>query len=180
MIPDQISISSAGSLSVAIVAFIFFVFQGWLAFERSEFRWSAWGSALSLSAASFAFAVFIQFNTPPGSANLLYELIRYSSVLILIHAFYGFTFSYLNLPSKKYHRLAGGFHMGLLILLWTTQLVLEKEFVTRSFTGLHQPFFEPVLGPLGPAYLLYCAGAGLWSLRYWFHNRHKKLETTIF
>jgi len=173
--------ASAGSLSVAVVALFFTVFQGWLAVERPRFYWNAWGAALSFSAFVYASAVFCQFNVGAGPVNHLSELIQYTAFICVIHSAFGFTFAYLAIPSGRYHRIAGLFHAGLLLMLWNTKLVILDGFVMREFTWLQSPYIEPDLGVLGPAYLLYCSGAGLWALRFWVQHRHReKAGATAF
>jgi PAS domain S-box-containing protein len=80
--------------------------------------------------------------------------------------------------------LGGGdvpFHVCLLLLLWTTKLVVLDSFVAREFLWLYAPYIEPDIGVLGPAYLLYCVGACLWMLWLWIQPRHrKKTAATAF
>ena len=165
---DQIILASVGSLGVAGIALFLSFFQGLLFLKNPSFTWNGWGAAISLSTALFATAVFFQYNTPANGVNHLCELLQYSSFLFLIHSIYGYTFSFLGLPSRKYHLRAGLFHLFLGIILWSTNLVIIDDFVFRRFLWLKLPYIEPDLGPLGPFFLGYCGIAALYSLRFWF------------
>ncbi|GEM_PF-2885359 len=144
---ERIIPSAAGSLSVAIIVVFFAVFQGWLAIKRPQFYWNIWGAALSFSVFVYILAVCCHFNVGAIPANHFSELIQYTSFICVIHSVFGFTFAYLGIPAGRYHRIAGLFHVCLLVVLWTTN--------------------QSELELLGPAYLLYCAGAGLWTLLLW-------------
>ena len=178
---DAIVPSSAGTVAVAAIALTFATFQFWLSLKRSEFHWSRWAGALSVVTVVFAVAVFIQFNSPAGRMNHLAELMQYAAVLLMVHCVYGFTFAYLALPSSRYHQIAGAFHALLLVTLFQTDLIIADQFVQRDFLWLEQPYVEPLLGPLGPFYTLYCAIAGTSSLYFWFRHRgHWKGQAAIF
>ncbi|MHC4457800.1 MAG: ATP-binding protein [Planctomycetota bacterium] len=175
MIHGGIEPSSAGTLAVATVAFFFFIFQAWVSVKRPEFRWNRWGAALTLVTVIYSVAVFVQFNTPANALNHLSELFQYASFMILLHSVYGFTFSYLSIEAKKYHLLAGITHSILLVILWSTDLVVGEGFVYREFIGLKNFYIEPDLGPIGPYYLLYTAIAGAFVFTFWwkYKKRHK-------
>jgi PAS domain S-box-containing protein len=176
MIHGGIEPSSAGTLAVAAVAFFFFIFQTWVSVKRPEFRWNRWGAALTLVTVIYSVAVFIQFNTPANALNHLSELFQYATFIFLLHSVYGFTFSYLSIDSKRYHLLAGIVHGILLVILWTTDLVVGDGFVYREFIGLNNFYIEPELGPIGPYYLLYTAVAGAFVFTFWwkYKKRHKR------
>ncbi len=172
MLDTNIALTSAGTLCVAVIALFFFVFQGWIYLKIKAFAWSKWGAALSLTTFIYAAAVFVQFNTGAGVINHVSELIQYSTFLLLIHALYGFTFAFIGMDARRYHQVAGLLHAGLLVLLWTSGLVITNGFVHRSFIGLKSPYIEPQMGILGPFYLMYAALAGTCCLIYWV--RYKK------
>jgi signal transduction histidine kinase len=174
MTPECIVPASAGPLAVAAVAMVFTFFQGWLATRQLHFIWNAWGGALSLSVSVYGLTGFCQFNSGPTPINHIIELIQYSTFVCIVHSAFGFSFAYLGIPSGPYHRVAGPFHVCLLLLLWTTNLVVLDSFVAREFLWQTTPYIEPDIGVLGPAYLLYCAGACLWMLRLWIQPRHRK------
>ena len=174
MTPEFIVPASAGSLVVAAVAMVFMVFQGWLATRRLHFVWNAWGAALSLSVSVYGLTGFCQFNSGPTPINHIIELIQYTIFVCCVHSGFGFSLAYLGIPAGRYHRIAGPFHICLLLLLWTTNLVILDSFVAREFLWLYSPYIEPDIGVLGPAYLLYCVGACLWMVRLWIQPRHRK------
>ena len=59
--------------------------------------------------------------------------------------------------------------------------MILDSFVEREFRWLWAPYIESDLGVLGPAYLLYCAGAGLWTLQLWIkHRQLQKSGATAF
>ena len=170
---DQIILASVGSLSVAGIALFLSFFQGLLFLRRHSLPWNGWGAAISLSTALYAVAVFFQYNTLANRINHLCELFQYSSFLFLVHSIYGYTFSFLGLPSRKYHLRAGLLHLFLGAILWSTNLVIIDDFVFRRFLWLKLPYIEPGLGPLGPFFLGYCGIAALYSLRFWFGPKNK-------
>ncbi|MCF8051469.1 MAG: hypothetical protein K9L59_09555 [Desulfobacterales bacterium] len=171
MLPATLVFSSAGSLAVSIVALLFGVMQMSLALKRSEFSWNRWGAAVSGSTALYAFAVFIQYNAPPGALNLFSEKVQFTSFLMLIHSIFGFTFSFLSRPAMRYHRFALPVHLLLLVLVWMPGVVLKDEFVYRPFLLLARPYVEPRLGPLGLLFLIYVVGAGIYALFYWIRRQ---------
>jgi len=174
MTPECIIPASTGSLVVAAVAMFFTVFQGWLATRRLHFVWNAWGTALSLSVSIYGLTGFCQFNAGTTPINHIIELIQYTIFVCIVHSGFGFSLAYLGIPAWRYHRIAGPFHVCLLLLLWTTNLVVLDSFVAREFLWLYAPYIEPDIGVLGPAYLLYCVGACLWMMRLWIQPRHRK------
>jgi PAS domain S-box-containing protein len=181
MLDTNIALASAGSLSVAVIAFFFFIFQGWIYLRGPGFEWSKWGAALSLATAIYSMAVFIQFNSPADQINHIAELFQYTTFIILVHSAYGFTFSYLKIKSPPYQHLVTVFHAILLAVLWTTKLVVTGEFISRNFKLLATPYIEPRLGILGPFFLLYCALGAALCLIYWLkHESRKKIGAGEF
>jgi hypothetical protein len=181
MLNTDIVLSSAGSLSVAVIALFFFVFQGWVYLKGTHFSWSRWGALLSLVTAIFALTVFVQFNTSPGLPNQLAEVFQYATFLLLVHSVYGFTFSYLDINPRRYHLIAGVFHLTLLIILCSTNLVITEQFTYRNFLWLKKPYIEPELGALGPFFLIYSSLAAAFCLTYWIrYKNHQKPGAKIF
>ena len=174
MLGARIALASAGSLSVAVIAFFFFVFQAWIYFKGPAFKWSKWGAALSLTTSIYSFAVFVQFNAAPNQINHLAELVQYSTFIILLHSVYGFTFTYLEIKPPRYQYLAAGFHAALLVILWTTGLVITDNFVYRKFILLAAPYIEPELGVIGPFFLMYSAVGAALCLTYWAKSENRK------
>jgi len=181
MLNTDIVLSSAGSLSVAVIALFFFVFQGWIYLKGTHFSWSKWGALLSLATAIYALTVFVQFNTSPGLLNQLAELFQYATFLLLVHSVYGFTFSYLDISPRRYHLIAGVFHLTLLVTLCSTNLVITEQFTYRNFLWLKKPYIEPELGVLGPFFLIYSSLAAAFCLTYWIrYKNHQKPGAKIF
>ena len=181
MLNTNIILSSAGSLSVAVIAFFFFIFQAWIYLKGPAFGWSKWGATLSMATCIYSVAVFIQFNAAPNHINHLAELFQYSTFLILIHSVYGFTFAYLELKPPRYHYIATGFHGVLLLTLWTSGLIITEDFVHRDFLLLDSPYVEPKLGVLGPFFLIYSALGASLCLIYWLgKNSRQKVGAREF
>ena len=181
MLNTDVALSSAGSLSVAVIALFFFIFQGWIYLKGPAFFWSKWGAGLSLATFIYAAAVFIQFNAPPNFINHVAELLQYSTFIILVHCVYGFTFAYLEIRPRRFHQVAGIFHLILLVILWTTQFVITDNFTYRSFIWLKGPYIEPELGILGPFFILYSALAAAFCLTYWVrYKNHQKNGAKVF
>ena len=174
MLNTGIVLSSAGSLAVAVIALYFFIFQGWMYLKGSLFPCSKWGALLSLATIIYAATVFVQFNSSPGLTNHIAELFQYSTFILLVHSIYGFTFSYLEIKPRRYHQIAGLFHLILLVTLWATKLVITSDFTYRSFLWLNKPYIEPELGILGPFFLVYSALAAAFCLTYWIRQKNRE------
>ena len=169
---ENIVLQSAGSLSVAVLAFLMLILQSLFFFKKPQYTWYAWSAAISFSALLYSIGIFIEYNTSQGSLNRFSGILELMALLCLIHSLYGFTFSYLGLKSKTYHPIAGICHGFIAILLWTTPYIVSDEFVVwQHFTTLHSPYIEPALGPLGPVFELYTAIAAISVLLIWI--RHK-------
>ena len=158
---EWVVLSSAGSLCVAAVALFITLFQGWFSLNRPEFTWNGWATVVGGVTFIYAITNFIQINTSPGSLNHLADLWQYTCLLLLLHCLSGFSFSYLGINSRLYHRVALVVHGVLLIIIWATPWVVGDRFISRSFSWIPSPFYEPTMGPLGPPILVYC---GLWPL----------------
>jgi PAS domain S-box-containing protein len=169
---NAISLSSAGSLAVAAIALFAVAFQGWLFLRRRDLVYSGWGALLSLATALYAAAVFMQFNTGVGRYNHLAEFLQFTSLVLVIHAAYGFTLAYLQIPARRYHQIAGSWHAVLVLVLWTTDLIVGRSFIHREFAWLGKTYVEPALGPLGPYFLGYLALAGTFTLYVWIRRGH--------
>jgi two-component system cell cycle sensor histidine kinase/response regulator CckA len=178
MLDTQIALTSAGSLSVAVIAFFFFIFQSWIYLKGPGFSWSKWSAALSLATAFYSTAVFLQYNSLPNQISHLAELLQYTTFIILVYCVYGFTFAYLEIKPPRYYRAVGVLNIGLLVLLWTTKLVIADDFVYRNFLLLNGPYIEPRLGVLGPFFLMYSAGGAALCLTYWIKSESRKKTGT--
>jgi len=167
MLSENIILQSAGSLSVAVMALLMLILQTLFFFRKPQSTWYAWGAAISFSALIYSVGIFLEYNTPEGPLNRFSGLVEYTAIICLIHAMYGFTFSFLGIKSKRYHPVAGVFHGLILILLWSTNYVVAENFTTRDFMGLKAPYVEPALGPLGPVFVLYVVIAGVIAMTFW-------------
>ncbi len=167
--------SSALSLSIAITALFFIVFQIVMAFRQPHRVWNWWGATLSVMLFIFSSTQLIQYNTPADHINHITELIRYTTLIGLVHTIYGFTFSYLNIDAKAYHKIAGLFHIVLIITIWSTKLVVTDELTYLNFLFLKNPHIRPKGGPLGYALIFYCTLKC--SIIPYFWIKHRKQHT---
>ncbi|PKN18203.1 MAG: hypothetical protein CVU71_11865 [Deltaproteobacteria bacterium HGW-Deltaproteobacteria-6] len=149
---------------MAIIQFIF-------AFRKPRLNWYLWGAAVSFSGMLYAAGIFLEYNMPVGPVNHFGGVLEFTAHVFLIHSLYGMSFTYLGINGKRYHQLAGMFHIFLLALLWFTQLIVSDQFVSRNFLGLAKPFVEAGLGPLGPLFITYIAGTAVAAVIMWL--RHK-------
>ncbi len=172
MLSENIILQSAGSLSVAVLALLMLIMQALFFYRKPEFTWYAWSAATSFSALLYSVGIFLEYNTPAGPLNRFSGLLEFTAVICLIHCLYGFTYSYLGIESKRYHRIAGVCHVLILMLLWSTNYIVAERFAIRNFIGLGSPYVEPALGPLGPVFVLYAAAAGVNAMIVWI--RHKR------
>ena len=171
MLSENIILQSAGSLSVAVMALLMLILQTLFFFRKPQFTWYAWSAAISFSALLYSVGIFLEYNTPQGPLNRFSGLVEFTAIICLIHSLYGFTFSYLDIESKRYHPVAGVCHGLILILLWSTNYVVAESFITRDFIGLESPYIEPALGPLGPVFILYAVLAGVNVLIVWIKHK---------
>jgi PAS domain S-box-containing protein len=158
---------SAGSVSVAFLAASIFILQIWLSTRRAEFRWCRWAAAISFSTILYSVGIFFEYTAPEGPINRFGGLLEWTAVIFLVHALYGYIFSRLNIPSGRYHYIAGGLHFSILALLWSTPIFVSDHFVVHHFLTLERPFVEAGLGPLGPVFVLYALGAAINAIRLW-------------
>ena len=168
---EHIVPQSAGSLSVAILALLMAVIQLYFIFLKRQLIWYAWAATGSLSGMFYALGVFLEYNMPPGPVNHFGGVLEFAALVLLVHCFYGFTFEYLHLHGRRYHIIAGTFHAFILILLWSTNLIVADDFVARNFSSLAKPYMEADLGPLGPLFVFYIAGASLGGIILWIKNK---------
>jgi hypothetical protein len=170
MVTENIILQSAGSLSVGVVALLMMVLQTIFYFKRPQFSWYAWSAAISFSALLYSIGIFFEYNTPEGPLNRFSGLLELTAIIFIIHSMYGFTFSYLGIESRRYHRIAGVCHGAVLVLLWFTPWVVADRFVVRHFMGLASPYVEAALGPLGPVFVLYGVMASISIMFIWVRD----------
>ena len=147
------------------------IFQIVFLFKKPKFVLYGWSLGVSFSAMLYAIGVFLEYNFPPGPVTQWAGRLEWAAIVFLIHFLYGFTFAYFKIDAKRYHQLAGFFHLILMFLIWRTDLLIADRFVTRHFTGLSQPYIEPALGPLGSCFVAYGFLACLCAIVIWL--RHK-------
>ncbi len=172
MLSETIILQSAGSLSIGFLALLMVILQALFFLKRPQFAWYAWSGAISFSALLYSIGVFLEYNTPEGPLNRFAGLLEFTAIVCLVHSLYGFTFSYLGIESKWYHPLAGISHALMLILLWTTPCIVADSFTTHRFMWLTAPYVEPALGPLGPLFVLYAAGACVVAMIVWIRRKN--------
>lgn len=178
MIIEQIVPQSIGSSSIALIALLMTVIQLLFAFRKPRFNWYVWGALLSFAGMIYAAGIFLEYNTGIGPVKRAGGLLEFSAHIFMIHSLYGFTFTYLGFNIQRYHLVAGAFHIFLLVLLWFTPLIVSDRFVSHHFFGLAKPFVEADLGPLGPLFIFYIAGAAITAAVMWYRrksirSRHK-------
>ena len=170
---EQIVPQSAGSLSVAILALMMLVIQVGFFLRKPQLGWYGWSAAVSFAGFIYALGVFLEYNTAVGPIKRFAGILEFSALIFLLHSLFGLTLSYLNRPSKQYHILAGAFHGVLLVMLWGGNLIVSDQFVERRFIGLAQPFVEPDVGILGPAFIAYIIVSAAAVMILWLRDRQQ-------
>lgn len=181
MFADKIVLQSAGSLSVAIFALLMMALEIIFLIRKSTFILYGWSAVISFSSIIYAIAIFFEYNAPPGIINHSAGLAEFTAIILLIHCLYGFTFAYFGIETKRYHFIAGIFHTALVVLLWTTDLIVADTFVIRNFAGLTQPFIESGLGPLGLFFEVYAVLASIGAIIIWLrHKSPDRVHKTLY
>lgn len=170
MLPEQIVLQSAGSISVAILALLMVVLQLLILSRKPRFILYGWSTLISLSAMIYATGVFMEYNYPAGTINAVAGRLELTAVIFMLHAFFGFTLTILEFNGRRYHLFAGLFHCMVLSLLWLTDRVVSNQFAARHFFGLARPFIELELGPWGIYYVLYASLASIGTVVFWVHH----------
>ncbi len=168
---DKIVLQSAGSLAVAILGLLMVVLQVVFFLKKPSFKWFVWSAAISFSGMVYAIGIFLEYNTPAGNLNRFGGLLEFSALLGLVHCLFGFTFSYFGLKGRRYHTLAGFFHILILILLWTSSHIVADVFVRRDFIWSSQPYIESDVGPLGLLFELYVALSCITAIVFWIRYK---------
>ncbi len=172
---ETITLSSAGSLSVAALCLTFALFQGVVAYRRPEFGWNRWGAAISLLTAIHAVAVFFQSNLPAGDPTRLCEKVQFSVFILLIDALYRFTSAFLGGGDRRLVRALPLLTVVCLALIWFTDLIVATTFVQRQFLWTPHTYIEPDLGPLGIAYLVLALLLAMAVVRIWWGPARRKV-----
>jgi len=146
---ETITISSAGSLAVAVLCLVFALFQGIVGYRKPEFVWNRWGAILSFLTAVYSVAVFFQFNLREGTGNWLCEKVQFAVFPLMVWAIYRFTDGFMG-RRNRWGSVILTLLTGLyLVLICFTDLIIDVTFVRRAFLWSSQPYIEPELGPLG-------------------------------
>ncbi|MBN2401365.1 MAG: response regulator [Spirochaetes bacterium] len=179
MIPENIVLQSAVSLSIAVLSLIMTILQIMFFLRKPKFTWFGWSAAISFSSMIYAVGVFLEYNTL-GPVNRFAGILEFTAIIFLVHCLYGFTFVRFKINSKYYHIAAGIFHCLILLILWTSDYIVADKFAVRNFTGLEKPFIEPDLGPAGILFELYTAlsclvAIGIWLTQKSYNIKHRNL-----
>ncbi len=179
MMPEKVIIQSAGSLSISIIAILMLSLQILLFVRKRKKIWFLWGAVISLSAVIYTLGIFIEYNTTEGPLNRFSGILEFAALILMVHGMYGFTFSYLGISSNKYHLLAGIFHSLVMIILWTTDLIVTNTFSTWHFIFLAEPYVEPSIGVLGPLFEAYIASSALFGMFIWIRQRDADIKYRV-
>ncbi|MDJ0857347.1 MAG: PAS domain S-box protein [Desulfobacterales bacterium] len=172
---ETITLSSAGSLSVAALCLTFALFQGFVAYKRPEFGWNRWGAAISLLTAVYSVAVFFQFNLSAGAHTRLCEKVQFSVFILLIEALYRFTFAFIGRSHRWLPKALPVLTVVCLALIWFTELIVATAFVQREFIWNPRPYIEPDLGPLGVVYLILTFTLAMAVVLIWWGPARRKV-----
>ncbi len=170
MLGEKIVFASAGTLCVAAIAIFFAFFQYWFFAKKPDYTWNAWGAALSFNTFIFAIAKFIQYNTLAGDLNHLVEQVQYTVFICLLHCTFGYTFSFLIINGRHFLLFTGIFNVFMILLIWSTDLVVGPDFAYHTFIGLKQPYIEPSPGPVGILLMVYIGISLIGVLGTWLVN----------
>ena len=170
MISQTIVLQSAGSFSIAVLSFIMTFLQILFVVKKSKIKWFVWSAGISFSSLLYSVGIFLEYNSA-GELNRFAGALEFTAIILIIHSAYGFSFSYLRKNGKYFHILAGIFHLLVLIVLWTTDYIVTKDFMTHNFLALSQPFTEISLGPIGSLFEVYGILLSVGLIILWF--RHK-------
>ena len=173
---DSVLLPSAGSLSVAISAIYLFFLQGFFYLRKPSESLYGWGAGVCLGASLYALGQFINYYGHIAEFNYRAELVQYSSFLLILFSLTGFTFTYFSMNRRYLFPLTGGVGLLLLILLWSTDLIISRQYAPRFLLWLSKPYMEPSLGALGPWYLGLCLVYTLFILGLWI-ARHQRGNT---
>ncbi len=175
MIPENIVPQSAVSFSVAVLSLIMTILQLTFFLRKVKFKWFGWSAAISFSSMTYAFGIFLEYNTF-GSVNRFAGLLEFTAIIFLIHCFYGFTFARFEIDPKRYHIIAGIFHFLILVFLWSGDYIVADTFAARNFIGLSKPYNEPALGPAGIIFELYAALSAVVAIIIWLIRKSPNIR----
>ena len=171
---STIPLSAAGSLSVSVVALSFVAFESLFFVRERTMTANAWAALFSLSSAGYAFFVFLQFITPAGAVQHTIDRAQFSFLVLMVHSICAYTFSFLQIPGKWYHRIGGPLFLIVLGVIWLTDLIVSRQMVFRFFPWVSRPYVESAMGPLGVPFLALLVAAGLFSLFFWLSKKTRE------
>ncbi len=164
---NSLPLSAAGSLSVSVVALFFVAFESIFFVRQRKLTSNAWAALFSLSSAGYAFFVFLQFIAPATPLQQTLDKAQFSFLVLMAHSICGYTFSFLQIPGRWYHRIGGPLFLVVLGVLWLTDLIVSPVLVSRSFRWVPRPYVESALGPMGALFMALLLAAALFSLFFW-------------
>lgn len=167
---------SSGSLSVAFLSLILAVMQLIFYFRKTNYKWFVWSAAISFSSIIYAIGIFLEYNST-GSLNRFAGLLEFTAIIFLIHSFYGFTFSRLEINPIHYHTVAGVFHCIVLLFLWFSSYVVSDSFMIHNFCFMESSFVEPALGPLGWVFEIYILLSCIIAIILWLGQKGPDLRS---
>jgi diguanylate cyclase (GGDEF)-like protein len=173
---NAIPLSAAGSLSVAVVAIFFFAFQSFFFLKKRKFTYNVWAAIFSLSTSGYAFFVFLQYIAPPAGIQHMIDKAQFTFLAIMIQSITGFSFSYLEVPSGLYHKIAGPINLIILIVLWSTGWIFNDTLVVRNFIWVARPYVESEIGPLGAPFMAYLIASASVSLFFWIRKKTRDVN----
>jgi diguanylate cyclase (GGDEF)-like protein len=177
---NSIPLSAAGSLSVSVVALFFTAFQCIFFMKKKEFSSNVWAAFFSLATCGYSFFAFLQYLTPAVDLQHVIVKFQYSFLLLMIHSLIGFTFSYLQVSSGLYHKIAGAANIVILIVLWSGKLIVGDGYVARNFLWVAKPYISSGAGPLSAPFMAYLLASSLFSLYFWVRVKSRDIKMNRF
>jgi diguanylate cyclase (GGDEF)-like protein len=178
---NSIPLSAAGSYAVSVVALFFMLFQGIFFFKQRKLTSNGWAALFSLSSAGFAFFVFLQCIGPAAAIQHDFDRAQFSFLVVMGYTIYGYTFAFLQIKARWFHRIGGPFFLLVLGVLWLTDLIVSRELISRSLPWVSRPYVESVLGALGAPFMTFIVAASLFCLSFWVWKKTRdKSDRRIF
>jgi len=171
---NSLPLSAAGSLSVSVVALSFVAFESLFFVKQRKLTSNAWAALFSFSSAGYAFFVFLQFIAPPTPLQQTLDKTQFSFLVLMAYSICGYTFSFLQIPGRWYHRIGGPLFLVVLGVLWFTDLIVSRQLVFRSFRWVPRPYVESALGPLGAPFMTLLVAAALFCLFFWLSKKTRE------
>jgi PAS domain S-box-containing protein len=171
---ESLLLPSAGSLAVAAIALFMAAMQGFFFLRKPEYSWNGWGCMLSLATFAYSMATVLQYNSGEVPFNHTIDRLQLTAILFIVHAIYGFTYSFFRIPSRKLHITIGSVNAVFVILLWFTDYIVTDGFVRKQFLLLNRPYVESEYGVLGAVFLSYMVLTATLSLSVWIRRYREK------